>query len=163
MRFTRVLKAPTLALQAYRKALDKHMREVAAKAATEWLNTVLREVPVWSGASQATFKRLADQIEYGLDIAPVAKSREAEGMAQSTGKLTATDSIYAFEYGTSLPWLIWNEYHNANVDPDDTLFAQVLKEGPYYFQVKGQIAFERFAETVTLPKVSPYIKEKRVR
>ena len=29
---------------------------------------------------------------------------------------------YTFTYSTTLPWLIWNEYHNANVEPDPTMY-----------------------------------------
>ena len=76
MKFTGTLVAPRIDLAKYRKALDKHLRETIAQALMEWLEaTVLAEVPVWSGASRATFLQLARNIEYNIPIFPVAPRR----------------------------------------------------------------------------------------
>ena len=105
-----------------------------AQALMEWLEAVLAEIPVWSGASRATFVKLAQQIGYNLPVAPAAVQcgprpvhqpdrPHGMGEAQSDGSLTANKETgeYTFTYSTTLPWLIWNEYHNANVEPDPTL------------------------------------------
>ena len=45
-----------------------------------------------------------------------------------------TKGVYTFTYSTTLPWLVWNEYHDANVDPDPTKYpppAKLKKPGPY--------------------------------
>ena len=73
------------------------------------------------------------------------------------------DEVGEVEYRTWLPWLIWNEYHNANVDPDPGLFGRLLKPGPYNFQVKGYEAFKQFSQAVDLPAVSRYVKSVRVK
>ena len=46
----------------------------------------------------------------------------ADSLAESQGKLNLNEppGHYTFTYQTSLPHLIWNEYHNANTDPDPT-------------------------------------------
>lgn len=165
MRFKRTFALPSINLAAYRKELHRTMSEAVAQATMEWLEAVLAEIPVWSGASRATFIKLASEINYGVDIAPVAMDRTAQGVAQSDGKVVAdiNKGLYTFQYGTTLPWLIWNEYHNANVEPDPTLFYRVWKEGPYRFQIKGADAFQQFAERVRLPKVAPFIKMRRVK
>jgi hypothetical protein len=155
MKFTATLYTPTLKLEASNKAISQ--------AIYIWLETVLMEIPVWSGASRATFIKLAQTIEYNVPIAPVTLSREGIGSAESAGGLRPTDKgQYVFYYSTSLPWLVWNEYNNANVNPDPTLFNRVIKEGPYNFQLKGILAFTRFASTVDLPVVTPHIKQVRV-
>jgi hypothetical protein len=135
-----------------------------------WLEAVLAEIPVWSGASRATFVKLATAISYSLPVAPAAVNaahglfttridRTGKGSAQSEGELTASKETgeYTFTYSTTLPWLIWNEYHNANVEPDPTLFYRLIKPGPYNFQAIGARAFLRVADKVDLPPVAPYV------
>lgn len=172
MKFTHSFRSPRIDVERYRTELDKRMREAVAQAVMEWLDAVLLEIPVWSGASRATFVKLAAQIGMGVPIAAGNSGslvnrldRRGEGVAQSTGTVEYDKDRgrYAFVYGTTLPWLIWNEYHNANSDPDPTLFYRVLKEGPYGFQAKGEEAFKRYAETVELPRVAPYVKPTPVR
>ena len=76
------------------------MSEMIAQALMVWLEAVLAEIPVWSGASRATFVKLAQQIGYDLPVGPATGNwahglfdsrmdRTAMGMAQSDGKLTA--------------------------------------------------------------------------
>jgi hypothetical protein len=149
MKFTGTLRAPRIDLDKYRRVLDKHLREAIAQALTEWLEaTVMAEVPVWSGASRATFLALARNIEYNIPIFPVAPSRISRGVSESSGSLEADEmkGRYVFTYQTTLPWLIINEYFDA------TQWGFHLKKpGPYDFQKKGAAAFRRFAENVRLP------------
>jgi hypothetical protein len=176
VKFKGQLAAPRINLDAYRKKLREHMAEVIAQSAMQWLTTVLAEIPIWSGASQATFMPLAQKIGYALSVSPASgnwahglfKSRmDRVGLGQSAGhgdvKLDEPPGVYTFEYSTTLPWLIWNEYHNANVDPDPTLFYRVLKEGPYNFQDKGKQAFKDSARDVRLPDLSGCLKITRIR
>ena len=141
MKFTGTLVAPRIDLAKYRKVFDKHLRETIAQALMEWLEaTVLAEVPVWSGASRATFLQLARNIEYNIPIFPVAPSRVGRGMSESNGSLETDEAKgrYVFKYQTTLPWLIINEYFDA------TQWGFHLKKpGPYDFQNKGQAAFQR--------------------
>lgn len=165
MKFTASLAAPSLDLAVYRKALHAHMQDVLAQAIVAWLGAVLEEIPVWSGASRATFIPLASRIEFNIPIMPKVIDRRGVGIASAGGELEIDEEKgrYAFEYRTWLPWLVWNEYHNANVDPDPGLFDKLLKPGPYNFQVKGYEAFKRFSQTVDLPAVSRYVKSVRVK
>jgi hypothetical protein len=165
MKFTASFAAPSLDLAAYRKVLDQHMRDVLAQAIIAWLGAVLEEIPVWSGASRATFIPLASRVSYGIPIAPRVISRIGTGIASSAGPLELDEQKgrYAFEYRTWLPWLLWNEYHNANVDPDPTLLGRLLRPGPYNFQAKGYEAFQRFSQMVDLPAVGRYIQSVRIK
>ena len=61
--------APRIDIAAYRANLKKHMTEEIRSALSQWLKAVIEktavgEMPVWSGASRATFLKLARQIEY---------------------------------------------------------------------------------------------------
>ncbi len=161
-------------VEGYRKALDKHMKAAIAQGLMEWLEAVLALIPVWSGASRATFVKVARIINYSLPVGPASGSwahglftsrmdRTGTGQAMSTGRMKTDGGEYSFTYGTSLPWLIWHEYHNANVDPDPTLFYRLLQPGPYNFQTAGAEAFRKFASRVTLLPVASYIGSKAVR
>jgi hypothetical protein len=176
MKFTAQLSMSRLDLSSYRKALDKHMREALAQAIAVWLEAVLAEIPVWSGASRATFVKLASAINYSLPVGPATGNwahglfasrvdRTGMGIAASAGEVEANfdNRRYTFSYSTTLPWLIWNEYHNANVEPDPTLFYRVIKEGPYNFQAVGARVFLRFAEGVELPPITPHVRATRVK
>ena len=165
MRFTASLAAPSLDVAGYRKALKAHMQEALAQAIVTWLAAVLEEIPVWSGASRATFIPLASRIQFNIPITPRVIDRRGVGIASAGGELEIDEEKgrYAFEYRTWLPWLVWNEYHNANVDPDPGLFDKLLKPGPYNFQVKGYEAFKRFSQTVDLPAVAPYVTSMRIK
>lgn len=176
MKFTAQLSVPHIDLAAYRSALHAHMSDAIAQALMAWLEAVLAEIPVWSGASRATFVKLAAAISYSLPVAPAAVNaahglftsridRTSKGSAESDGQLTANKDTgeYTFTYGTTLPWLVWNEYHNANVEPDATLFYRLIKPGPYNFQAVGARAFLRIADKVDLLSVTPYVIGKRVK
>ena len=139
--------------------IDETLKEAISQAVMEWLNAVLGLIPVWSGASRATFKKLASIIGMNVpvDMASVT-SREGIGESLSSGKVSFNDppAVYTFEYSTELPWLIWNEYHNANEDPDPTKWpppAKLKRPGPYEFQQRGYLAFVQFAKTVVLPDI----------
>jgi hypothetical protein len=161
MKFTGTLVAPRIDMAKYRNVLDKHLRETIAQAIMGWLEaTVLAEVPVWSGASRATFLALARNIEYNIPIFPVAPSRVDRGMAESTGSLEADAMTgrYVFTYSTTLHWLCINEVADA------TQWGFHLKKpGPYDFQKKGQAVFRKFAENVRLPDPFECLKSTQIK
>jgi len=167
MKFTYQFRRPKLNLERFKKELDKHMREMLAMGLVAWLDVVTAEVPVWSGASRATFLKIAGEIGFPVTVGggTAPEDRTGIGEAASKGKIIADIGTgeYAFVYGTSLPWLIWNEYHNANIDPDPTLFGRLKKPGPYNFQAKGAAAFIHETRQVGLPKVAPFIQSVSVR
>ena len=87
MKVTHRFALPAINLDAYKKGLHRHMSDAIARAAMEWLDTVLAEIPTWSGASRATFIKLASEINFGVDIAPVAMDRTSQGVTQSDGNV----------------------------------------------------------------------------
>lgn len=156
MKFTGKLVAPRINLEAYKDALHKALEEALAQGCEVWLAaTVDAEVPVWSGASKATFLALANQIGRPLPIAPVVESRMGQGMAEGHAhwEVNREKALYTFEYSTTLWWLIVNEYYDAT-----QWGIHLKKPGPYMFQIKGQAAFKHFANQVELPSVVGSIK-----
>jgi hypothetical protein len=155
MKFSGTFRSPSLDLSAYLDRLHSELTETIQAATREWLHATVTEIPVWSAASVATFLKLAASVSFPLGASPIsgAPNRVALGNSQSVGALTTDKSNqrYTFEYSTTLAHLIYNEFNNANVSPDRTLFAQLHEPGPYNFQAKGADAFDRAAGQVKLP------------
>jgi len=153
-------RVPRINVDQYRTALDRYMKEALAEGLMAWLDAVLLEIPNWTGASRATFWRLAELINAQVDA---SGPRVGIGQLAGDGSMETdkTKGVYTFTYSTTLPWLVWNEYHDANVDPDPTKYpppARLRKPGPYGFQLTGVDAFQRVADRVKLPPVAPYVK-----
>ena len=153
MKFKGTFRSFRFNMTAYKQRLHEHLSDEIAHAAFVWLNAVLMEIPVWSGASHATFLRLSREVGYQMSIQPTAISRVGYGQRMGDGEVTADPAKgqYTFRYETTLPHLIHNEFNNANVLPDPTIFSRLKHPGPYYFQQKGLRAFLKFAIQVRLP------------
>lgn len=163
MKFKGSLTTLQLDLEDYRKRLHEHLSDEIAHAAFLWLNAVLDEIPTWSGASRATFLALSREVGFNLSINPVAKSRIGLGSSHGQGSMTADSEkgTYTFEYSTSLPHLIWNEFNAPEGDPN--VFYRLIHPGPYRFQEKGQKVFEKLAADVELPNPWKSLKTKKVK
>ena len=84
MKFAAEFPIPRIDVAAYQSALHAHMSDVIAQALLTWLEAVLAEIPVWSGAERATFTKLADSISYSIPIAPTVMDRTARGEGPAT-------------------------------------------------------------------------------
>jgi hypothetical protein len=167
MKVTATFRAPRINISAYKKALHDELASAITHGAFEWLGATTAVIPVWSGASLATFLPLAAEIGFAISINPVptAPNRFSLGLTHGEGSLhmDAEKGTYTFKYATTLSHLIWNEFNNANVFPDPTLFGKLHDPGPYHFQQKGLNAFKRFAQTVRLPGIRSSITVKTIR
>lgn len=167
MKFRATFAVPQVDFRKYQVTLKREMSEKIYRAARKWLEAALTShpIPVWSGASQATFLKLAATVNYSLFINPKVIDRMGFGQARSAGYLDRGDSVptsYTFTYKTDLPWLLWNEHNNANVNPDPTLLDSLKNPGPYNFQLHAYDAFKQFADTVRLPEPTFKIKKLKV-
>lgn len=157
MKFTGVLRAPRIDIAAYRQEVGKVLMESLKDAAVEWLSVTAGTIPQWSGASVATFIHLARAAGLSVQATPTGASNVPNrinlGLGHSEGgfNIDAINGKYSFFYSTSLPHLIWNEYNDANSNPDPTLFSKLIDPGPYNFQERGKLAFMRMAAGVRLP------------
>lgn len=171
MKFIVRFRAFTINEDDWRKRLDDKLTREIERAATVWLNaTVLLAIPVWSGASRATFLRLARAVSFPLTITGIQATRSDNpralgprvGFQQSTGKVDKDPRAgrFTFTYGTNLFHLVFNEFNNANQSPvAGRLFARLKEPGPYNFQKIGRAAFEDYVRTaIELP--SPWRKLK---
>ena len=160
MKFKGTLKSFRLDMGRYRKRLHEHLCEEITQAAFLWLNAVLSEIPVWSGASHATFLHLARSVGYQLAVQPTVASRVAYGQQHGEGEMAvdAEQGLYSFHYQTSLRHLLHNEFNTPESDPN--VFYRLKKPGPYHFQEKGRKVFEEYARQVRLPNPWKSLKVK---
>ena len=153
MKFKGTLVSFEINMKAYKKRLHERLSEEVARLASVWLNTVLDEIPTWSGASRATFLQLASHIGFNISIQPSVISRVSFGAAHGKGSINANPEKgeYTFEYSTDLKWLVSNEFNHNTAENDPSVFHRLTRPGPYHFQRKGLAAFECEVKDVRLP------------
>lgn len=171
MKFRFRLQKPRIDMEAYMLRMDRILSKHLEKAGQTWLNaTVLLAVPVWSGASRATFLKLARAVNHPLTITGIKKSSKNGirngtdgprlGFNKSKGSVSLGDrpGLYTFTYETSLFRLVFNEFNNANENKTaGRVFNRLIEPGPYNFQEIGKAAFKDYAQNaVELP--SPWRK-----
>lgn len=156
---------PSINIQAYRQALVESMFDSMLRGVFAYLDAVTSVVPEWSGASRATFLHLARQVGYPLVVnnLPHVENRVPLGLAESEGSFKSEEDKgrVSFKYKTTLPHLVYNEYNNANDNPDPTLFGKLRNPGPYGLQELGKQAFIREVRTA-LPDINGFIILKTV-
>jgi hypothetical protein len=164
MKITARFEMPRLDVVAYRKALAEELSVLITQAAFEWVLAATAEIPVWSGASHATFLHLTRVLGYQLAIneAGNAPRRVNYGLSNSSGSLDIDPGAgqFSFSYETDLKHLVYNEYNNANLSPDPGLFSRLKQPGPYHFQDKARAAYVRATAGLALPDLRRFIKVK---
>ena len=160
-----VYQVPKINITAYKRVLNDNFSKAIADAARVWLQATTVEIPVWSGASLATFVKLASDAGFSLGgLSPVfnAPSRIGLGLSASQGSLEGNNAnaTFKFTYSTSLRHLIFNEFNNANSSPDSTLFGTLKNPGPYRFQQKGKAAVLPLLRGLRLPNLNDFITVK---
>ena len=155
MRFVANLKTFKIR-RSYLSEVNQHFAQLTQQAAHQWLRSVLMSplgsigpIPVWSGASAATFTELAAAVAFPLGIVPssTAPNRISFGTRHGRGGIiTEPGKSFRFFYETSLGHLIYNEFNNANL-----VGFHLKHPGPYFFQQKGRDEFESFAKQARMP------------
>jgi len=93
------------------KELDKVMKDFTLQTLTVFVTHSTDPIPVWSGASRASFKKLAAIVRTRIDIQPVAPfppgSRIGLGEATSTGTVFTDSNAgeYGWEWSSDLDYI----------------------------------------------------------
>jgi len=158
------LKSISLDTSAWQKTLESEMEEEIKALAVVWLKNAILTVPVWSRASHATFKPLADAVGFIIPTRPLIakKDRSALGQSVSSGGLELTGSTFHFSYDTDLEYLIANETMHVEY-PDHGIFSpQGLRtETPFNFTKTGAELFEREMLKVRLPNPFRFLRTRK--
>jgi hypothetical protein len=162
MSFRAQLKTIEMDLGAEIAKLEKQIGEENARATANWLDAVTSIVPVWSGASQSTFVKLAQAV--GFPLRPVkvpgAPERRLLGFLSSQGGVEkrGPGRIGMF-YRTRLKYLIFNN-DNVAVRGVGGVIWGLITPTPYKFIQAGVVAYMRVASQFKLQ--GPTIKGKRI-
>lgn len=145
-------------LKEYDTYFNKHLR----KAGIIWLDATVRSpthIPTWSGASRATFQKLAQALGTSVPIGRIraVRNRSDWGRAASDGGIRTAGYKYSFYYETSLEYLIFNESNVATPGPYPRPWSSNVKFTPYQFVAKGAKAVEAYASTLKLPDPTKHI------
>ena len=122
----------------------------------KWLGATVEAVPIptWSGASRATFEKLARDLGTSVPIGPIRsrKDRTSLGRASSVGSgfFKAGHQIY-FVYTTQLRHLKYNEFNLALAGPPPQPFSNNVRYTPYRFQDRGDKAWAQYARGLKIP------------
>lgn len=157
-------------LEGYLGELEKFLTQKLKEGGAKWLDATVRTktiIPTWSGASRATFQKLAQELDTTVPIGPIRarKDRTALGLANAQGSgvfINSAAGDYKFTYATQLRYLAYNEFNKATRGPAPQPFSNNVRYTPYRFQDKGQAAWERFAATVKLPNPYKFLRKGKI-
>lgn len=93
--------------------LDKHMNDQVTRALRAWLIAATSQVPVLTGASKASFLKLAFQAKVALNIRPRSVNRIALGTSTSGGYIYKRKGIrYGWRWSSRLDYIQYVDRHN---------------------------------------------------
>lgn len=164
MKLVAKFEIPSLNVKKLERTIATEFSDGITQAAFGWIDAALEKIPVWSGASHATFLHLARAVGFSLNIQPAgnAPTRIQYGLRASVGEVSIETGkgVFRFTYTTSLKHLVYNEYNNANVTPDPGLLSQLLEPGPYNFQDAARKVALDVLNNLSLPDVTEFISVK---
>lgn len=158
----------SLDIEAYREKVLKELRWENGTAGRKWLNEVIKgtPIPTWSGASRATFEKLATALGTSVPIGHIRApaDRTALGRSLSDGEVIEDKGeVYVgFRYSTNLLHLHYNEYNKATAGRYPRPYSNNVRFTPYKFQARAQKVWVEHAKKVRLPNPLEYIKERRL-
>ena len=155
MKFRSSLKGLLLNVKAFFGSSDAKMRLATEEAARIWLKAAIPAVPVWSGASRATFQQLADAVGVSvpIDVAAGAPNRVALGRLNSRGGIERDgNGSWRFYYENNLRYLAANETRSVSRGEYGVKWG-LIEPTPYNYREAARQAVRAYAKTVTLPRI----------
>ena len=158
-------KTVRLDVRAVRADLLKALRKLNEAAGQAWIREVVdaTPIPTWSGASRATFAKLAAELGTSVPIGPIRSKRNRVqlGLSTSAGSGVEADvkggSYYVgFKYETDLRYLAYNEYNSAVAGRPPAPFSNNVRFTPYKFQDRGRRTWEAVAKKAKKYLPNPY-------
>lgn len=167
MKFTTDFYEIKLNVNSYKKELLKYLRKINERAGQAWINEVVNNTPIptWSGASRATFQKLAIELNTSVPIGPIKSRKDRTGLGQATSTASGVieDGFYVgFKYQTNLRYLRYNEYNRATAGPSPQPFSNKVRFTPYGFQDRGVKVWQEIAKTAELPDPYKYMSRKKI-
>lgn len=151
-------------MEAYRRVLLNTLRNLNERAGQAWIKTAVDETPIptWSGASRATFQKLATELGTSVPIGPIRAPKSRVSLGKSTSAASGTweegSEYVGFTYETELRYLAYNEYNKAVAGPPPQPYSNNVRFTPYNFQNRAKEMWEYEASKGKLPNPYDYIK-----
>lgn len=153
----------------YARDLLKYLQDINEKAGQAWIDTAVNQTPIptWSGASRATFSKLAQELGTSVPIGPIRakKDRISLGKSSALGSGVVENKAkgyVGFVYETNLSYLAYNEYNLATAGPPPQPFSNNVRFTPYNFQSRAQAAWLKVARTAKLPNPLRHLKKRKI-
>ncbi len=169
MKFTTTFYALDFDISGYQRDLLVVLRRFNVKAGQIWIDTAIdtTPIPTWSGASRATFSKLAQELGTVVPIGPIRapRDRTALGKSSSAGSRVIEDvknSYVGFVYETNLRYLAYNEYNRATAGPPPQPFSNNVRFTPYNFQSRAQAAWFKIAKLAKMPNPWRHLKTRKI-
>lgn len=172
MKWTRDFKRVWLDMPAYNRAMLNALRNINERAGQAWVDTAVNKTPIptWSGASRATFQKLANELGTSVPIGPIRarKSRVQLGQSTSAGSGVFEDTLggrpveVGFVYQTSLRYLAYNEYNRATKGSPPQPYSNRVRFTPYNFQIRAEAAWQKEAVKAKLPNPYKYLRQRPI-
>lgn len=146
------------------RELDEYVAKFVKEGGVRWLGATVEAVPIptWSGASRATFEKLARDLGTSVPIGPIRSRKDRTSLGRSTsagsGYFRVQHSSY-FIYTTQLRYLRYNEFNAAVAGPPPQPFSDNVRFTPYRFQDLGDKAWDKYARGIKIP--DPFKKHLR--
>jgi len=127
MRFRAKVELIMFQKKQFRKIYLNALENVNERAGQAWIAEAIDNTPIptWSGASRATFEKLASELGTSVMYGPQRsyKDRRALGRSTSAGsgvvrKMDGNNVYIGFAYETDLRYLAYNEYNRAVPGPE---------------------------------------------
>jgi hypothetical protein len=158
-------------MSLYRKKMLAYVREINKRAGRAWIKEVIKgtPIPTWSGASRATFTKLARDLGTVVPIGPIQAPTRRVGLGAASSKgsgiiedSSKNDLFIGFKYTTNLKYLVYNEYNKATAGKYPRPYSNRVRFTPYNFQPRAADAWREVAKEARLPDPYDYITRKRI-
>lgn len=93
------------------KQLHETMVQFTKDTLVEWVIHTTQPIPVWSGAARASFIKLANQVQYNVDVSPIVSppsvgDRTILGINESRGEIIISPlSTYGWVWQSTLDYI----------------------------------------------------------
>jgi hypothetical protein len=169
MKFKTTFYAMGFDTAGYAKVLLQYLQDINEKAGQAWIDTAVNQTPIptWSGASRATFSKLAQELGTSIPIGPIKAKRDriALGKSSASGSGVVENKAkgyVGFVYETDLRYLAYNEYNLATAGSPPQPFSDRVRFTPYNFQSRAQAAWVKIADTAKLPNPWRHLKKRKI-
>lgn len=156
-------------LASYNSVLLNTLRNLNERAGKAWIHAAVDETPIptWSGASRATFQKLATELGTSVPIGPIKARKNRVALGRSTSAKSGVfenkqNMEVGFVYETDLRYLAYNEYNKAIPGLPPQPFSNRVRFTPYNFQIKALKAWEEIAEKAKLPNPYRYLNIRKI-